>query len=400
MIRFKPARNLPGHLSNFTVGFIHKYPRCYLGCATLFALFGYAFVLLFPILSLSGIVKIYQGLTTGSTIDWLNILLWLAISIITGFISYRYARFKPSAPAGLTLTEDNVPELFSTLEQIRTQFKRPSIHRIIITSDYELDIIKTPRWAIPVWSLNTLVIGLPVLQCMTVRQFECMLARRFGQFSKRTNLLTNWLYQLRAIWQQYRESYIRQKSLGTEPMKWFFSLYAPLYCSFSACAARRDELNADSYAMELYNDEVVREMITTDAVYRFYLKKRYWPAVHKIAELETKSSPTPHKKMAAAVHANLKGEKLHKLVDETFKATHEAHDPVPSLPKRIQNIGHDHPQMNDFEGPPAAVHYLGASMNGIIVVIDELWRKTSFDNRKKRQLQIHKQAMTTQTSSH
>lgn len=406
MARFKLIRNLqkpavksPGTLLISPSALAKKYPRTYLGCVTLFALVGYAALLLFPFLSLTGLVNIYQALMVDNSIDWMNATLWLAIAAISSLISYRCLQYKAVMPQGVTLMEDKAPELFNLVEQLRSHFQRPTIHRIVIASDYQLDIVKTPHWALPVRSMNTLVIGLPVLQCLSAKHFECMLARRFGQFSNRRNALTNWLYQLRAIWPQYHASYSKQGTPGIEPLKWVFAIYAPLYASFSIHAARQDELNADSYALEQYNDEIVREVITTDAACRFYLHTRYWPAVNKIAALETRSPPTPHKKMAAVVLANLKGEKLQELVNETFQAASDAKDPLPALLNRVHNIGHDRPHMNDFHEPSAAAQYLNATLNNVIAVIDKLWLKTWLENRKKQNQQPHERVVATQASS-
>jgi hypothetical protein len=405
MTRFELMRNMhkqlfksPKTLLISPKALIHTYPRIYLAFVTIFALLGYAAVLLSPALLLTGLVSIFQAFTVNNAIDWINVLLWLLISVISGLICYRSMQYKPVAPVGLTLIEDKAPDLFNLVEQVREHYKRPKIHRIIITSDYQLDIVKTPHWALPVWSMNTLMIGLPALQCLSAKHFECLLARRFGQFSKRNNPLTNWLYQLRAIWPQYHKSYTKQKTPGIEPLRWFFAVYAPLYTYVSVHAARRDELNGDAYAMELYNDEVVREMITTDAVCRYYLQSRYWPAVNKIATLETKSPPAPHKKMAAAVLANLKEEKLQEVVNETFQAASDPADPVPALQDRIQNIGHDHPHMNDFRNPSAAVQYLGSALNIVTTIVDKLWLQTWLENRKKHSQQPREQVMATQTT--
>ena len=406
MTRFKLMRKLrklvvksPKTLSISPKALANTYPRTYLGFVTLFALVGYAALLLFPLTVLTGLVSIYQALMVDNSIDWMNAILWLVIAAICTLVSYRCLQYKPVTPLGVTLMEDKAPELFNLVEQLRSHFQRPTIHRIVIASDYQLDIVKTPHWALPVGSMNTLVIGLPVLQCLSAKHFECMLARRFGQFSNRRSVLTNWLYQLRAIWPQYLASYTKQRTPGIEPLKWFFAVYAPLYASFSIHAARQCELNADSYALEQYNDEIVREVITTDAACRFYLRTRYWPAVNKIAALETKSPPTPHKKMAAVVLANLKGEKLQELVNETFQAASDAKDPLPALLHRIHNIGHDRPHMNDLHEPSAATQYLKATLNSVITVIDKLWLKTWLENRKKQIQQPGERVVATQASS-
>ena len=409
MIRFRSVRDLPGKIREFSFReFIEKKldPKSsrtffgfYLACVTLLAVAGYTFILLFPLLLFAGVLNIYHAITASNGFDWQGASIWLAISVASGLISFRYIQYKPSLPAGLNLIEEKAPELFNLVQQIRSHFKRPAIHRIVITPDYQLDIVKTPVLALPVWSQNTLLVGLPVLQCLSPYQFECLMARRLGQFSKRDNLLMNWLYQMRSIWRQYAASLAKQKGIGVEPLRYFFTFYAPLYSKVSVHAARRDELYADFYAMDLYNDEEVRDMITTDAVCEYYLRTRYWPAVDKIAALQTKTIPTPHKNMTTAIQANLTGGKLPQLVNETLKLAPDRRNPVPTLRARIENIGHEHAHMDEPGGITAAVHYLGNSMIGITTLIDKLWLQTWLERRKRQQRQNHEQIAVTEVTS-
>ena len=375
MAIFSSARALPFKPYGFIEPLTHKFPRLYLGCITLLALFGYAFVLLFPLLVLAGLLNIYLELATNDVTNWQSVLTWFAIVSIAALVSYRSTQMRPKPPAGLTLVEDKAPELFKLVQQHCNYFKRPAIHRIVVTTQYELDIIKTPLWALPVWSTNTMIIGLPVLQSLSPKQFECVVARRIGQFSKRYNSLTNWLYQLRAIWQQYRVSYSQQKGFGIEPLKWFFSAYAPLYAKSSLYAAWLDELNADTYAMQLFNDEEVLEMITADALCRWYLHNQFWPAVYKIASIETKSLQTPHTKIASTVHAIKSGDRLDILIDKVYRQKPPSIQAIPSLQDRIRNIGHELPRMGKDTTENAAVFYLGASVKSVVGIIDKLWLK-------------------------
>jgi len=399
MVIFSSARTLLLKPYGFIESLIHKFPRFYLGCVVLLALSGYAFVLLFPLLVPVGLLNIYEILMLGDIANWQAALIWLTVVLVAALVSYRISQIKPKTPVGLTLSEDKAPELFKLVQQHHTYFKRPEIHRIVITANYELDIVKTPMWALPVRSTNTMVIGLPVLQSLSKEQFVCVVARRIGQFSKRYNPLTNWLYQLRAIWQQYRVIYSKQKGLGIEPLKWYFIAYAPFYTMVSLYAARLDELKADTYAMELFNHEVVLEMITADALCRWYLQNQFWPAVYKIASVETKSLPTPHAKMASAVHAFKNGEKLDSLIDKVYKEKPHSGDTTPSLQDRIKNIGHDKPYMKKDTAGNAAEFYLGASVKGVIDVIDKLWLKTFLEQRKRQPQKKQKRVAPEQVTS-
>jgi len=249
------------------------------------------------------------------------------------------------------------------------------IHRIIVSAEYELDIVKTPKWILPLWSKNTLVIGLPLLLCVTPKQFECMVARRIGQFSKRQNPITNWLYQLRGIWKQYSDAYAKQPYIDTKVMQWIYEVYAKSYDLVSVYAARTDELYADKYLMELYSHENVSEMISVDAVCRWYLTCRYWPAINKIVATKTATPMTPFRKLAPAIRVNLKADKLPAILKEVSRVVPDWKDPIPSMKIRLDHIGHDKPHMSENIGESAAEHFLGASLNGSLNLLDKLWLK-------------------------
>ncbi|UCB55651.1 MAG: hypothetical protein JSW45_03740 [Thiotrichales bacterium] len=383
MVVINSVRTLFSQPGSVIESLTRKFPRVYLVLITLVALLGYAYILAFPILLLSGILNVYAAIVMQETVDWQSAIIWTAVILLSGLVIFRSMQYKPRQPVGLSLTEDKTPELFSLVQQLCEHYERTSIQRLVITGNYELDIVKIPRWALPGWSSNTLLIGLPVLQCLSPRQFECMLARRIGQFSRQHNFLANWLYQLRATWQQYRACYSQQKGFGIEPLKYFFAVYSPLYSAASTWAARQDELNADSYAMELYNDEEVREMITADALCRWYLNNQFWPAVDKVASTESKSPPLPHVRMAAAAYSGMAGEKLNALMARIIKHKPASNDALPSLQDRIENIGHDKVRLLKPAKEIAAVHYLGKSLKPVIDLIDKLWLKQRLENRKR-----------------
>jgi hypothetical protein len=380
---FKPVRTRLNILYKHIETLIAKYHRIYLFIVFLFAIIGYAFALLFPLLVIAGGSNIYERLVASGEIDWLGILTWFLVLACAALLSYRSSQIKTVQPVGLTITEEKIPEVFKLVEKLHSHFKRPAIHRIVITTDYELDILKIPKFALPVWSTNTLIIGLPVLLCLSPKQFECVMARRLGQFSKQHNLLTNWLYQLRPIWKQYDVAYGKLKYPDSKLLKWFFKVYAPLYATVSIYAARKDELNADTYAMELFIDSEVGEMITADSVYRWYLQSRFWPAINKIASVNTQPSLAPYKKITASIQASFKDKKQISLIDEAFKAQPHWKDPIPSMQARLANIGHETPYMPESSGITAAEHYLGTSLGGIIVIINKLWAKKNLAKRKQ-----------------
>lgn len=363
---------------------ISKDARLYTVFVSLVALMGYALALLFPVLAIAAGMNIYETLLNNEAINWETAAIWSVVLIFSALFSYRSLQIKITPPVGLTLVEDKAPEMFRLVQHFQSHFKRPTIHRMVITANFELDIVKTPNWALPVWSTNVLVIGLPVLLCLSPKQFECLVASRIGQFSKRHNLITNWLYQLRAIWKQYAIAYGKQKYPDSYLLKWLYAAFASFYNSASVHTARRDKLYADSYAMELFTHEDVREMITAETTYQLYLQKRFWPAIKKIASAETKTPLTPYRNIASSIHTNVEDKKLTSLIHVALKSEADRKSPTPSLKQRLKNIGHDTPYMMDTTEEAAADKYLGESVSNVIKLIDMLWLKDNKSQLKNK----------------
>jgi Zn-dependent protease with chaperone function len=322
------------------------------------ALAGYGVLLLFPGLVLAGISGGYHALFVQPTIAWYPLLFWSAVTPGAALVTWRIAQFRPALPAGMVLDRQRAPALFELVEELGRYYRRPKIDRMVITTAFSLELVKTPCRFLPVWSANTLVIGLPLIQSLSAAQFRCALARRLGQFSKRYNLLGNWLFQLRAIWPQYCAA---TAGSGFHPVGWFFSVFAPLYRVISLPAARRDELAADSYAMQVCSDEEVLETITTETVYRLYLEEKYWPVFRKFSAHAREAILNPHAGIAAVLRAGLQGDRGLQWLMKAMAREPGWDDPVPSLAQRVDNIGHLETRLGEIAAVPAAAVYLGTA---------------------------------------
>lgn len=330
------------------------YPRSYLWFMAVVALLGYACLLLFPLLAFAGMAGMYRALVAAPDIVWPALLTWLLVTGISGLASYQLCRFRPRLPAGVELDRQQAPALFQLVEETAAHYAGPGMDRILITDRYQLEIVNSPVSALPVLPSRSLMVGLPLLQCLSVTRFKCALARILGQDSGRSNRLLNWLCTLRSTWSGYQET-----AFGSDPgslvVRAVFSLYAPLYSVLGAAAARLDELQADSYAMELFSDEDVLDAITADTVYRLFLRESYWPAIRKLCSQDATVVSNAHARMAMVLKAGLHGDNVIGWIEQAMSAEQRWNDPWPVLARRLDNIGHARAGMSeDVTEPPAA----------------------------------------------
>jgi hypothetical protein len=336
------------------------YPRPYVFLLSGFALLGYACLLLLPLLVVAGMAGIYQALAATPGVAWLPLLAWVLVTGVCGLASYRLLQCRPVLPEGVVLARQQAPAMFQLVEETSAHYGCPGPDRIVITDEYQLDIVNTPVSILPFWSTRSLLVGLPLLQCLSTTRFQCILARRLGQRSRRSNRLLNWLYTLRSTWPRYREMFA-----GADPgyvvVRALFSIYAPVYTVLSTAAARLDELQADSYAMELFSDEDVLDAITTDVVSRLFLRERYWPAINKLLEQDNAAAPATHAGMAKVLHAGLHAGTIVEWTERAMSTEQQWDDPWPLLVRRLENIGHAQAWMNTGMVEPAATGYLAIS---------------------------------------
>lgn len=354
MLRWK---NILGAIGMFSHDLSESRPRLYLLFAVLCACAGYFLLLLFPSLVFSSVHKLFILLGDGQGIAWAAAIIWLVVGTLAGLVCYGLYGFRPALPAGNVIDGATHPELHRLVLEQTGHYDGIHIDRIVLGSDFDIDIVKTPCCALPAGFTNTLVVGEPLLQCLSDTQFRCALARRLGQFSMRYNRLANWLYQRRGIWPQYRDAGHRM-GIAYQPVAWLFRVYAPVYAMVTAPAARLDELAADRYAMELFSDEEVLDTITTQMVCDRYLREKYWPVVRRYAARNSRVLCRIHTGMASVLRAGLREESLAAWLAKTMTAADHYADPLPSLARRVDSLGFGGTRMGVLSAEPAAGLYL------------------------------------------
>ena len=211
-----------------------------------------------------------------------------------------------------------------------------------------------------------------------------------GQFSKQHNPVTNWLYQLNAIWKQYIDIYAKQSGIESIILKVFFKAYSGVYEKLTVNVAVLDELNGDSYAMELYSHEEICKMISIDMACRWYLENRYWPALDKAASTPTPKQLNPeplnpYRKLSGVIKNTFRADNLPKFKQLIIHAEH-TNVRIPTLKTRLENIGYNEPVLKSTMSESAAEFYLETSLNGALNLMDKLWLKKQKQQPKPKGL--------------
>lgn len=374
MMSFSNPFSLEG-MSNALGNLYQKQEKAYLAFAVLITGLGYFLLGLPPLLAFIGIFKVLGGISSASTFTaWLSVLLWIAITTVAGLITFAMLRIKTQMPSGLGLKEDKAPRLHEIITEVGQTYTAPGIDRIIIHDHYQLEMIAVPRFGLPLVKTNVLYIGLPVLQTLSPLQFKGALARKLGQFTAEHNRLTHWIYRFRNYCILYQRSYNRNKSPIYSPLRLFFKYYSPLLEAITVQAARKDELEADMYALQVMNDSELADVILRQEVCSKFIQTKYWPKIHAMLR-KNPNSPDhlPHINMPTVLRKALTENEFAQIMKDLINAESSWKDAMPDLHARLEHIG-----QTKLDIPPpvmetAAQRYLGDAFSAVVKLLDKQW---------------------------
>lgn len=351
-----------------------KYPRLSFGISLSIALSGILLLLMFPYLLISLPFELYDTVIHAQELqDWGDAGILLTVIVLSGGFIWSIYTLKFTKPKGLDVTAEKFPHLLKLIEELREEFGKPNIDRIILRDKYDIRVIKTPRSGMPFLNTRTLIIGLPVLQTMSPLYFHALLARRIGQLSTQRTPISTRLYFLNDIWMQFSKSCKHSKNIFAKILGYFFRLYSPLYQTLLAPQLQEEELEADRYGMELVNDRDMVECLVYEEVVTHFLQHKFWPKINHLAKRSKTPEFLPYAQMTKVIKAGITDGEISETIQEALKLEINHPTPMPSLKARLNHLGHAKPLSPKRLNKTAADYYLGNNLGKIIELFDKQW---------------------------
>ncbi|MFK5913427.1 MAG: hypothetical protein QM484_03560 [Woeseiaceae bacterium] len=352
-------------------------PKVSFALSLLIATLGILALLLFPYLVLTLPFDIYSAAMSAAELkDWIDSAILLIVLGLSGAFSWAIYTLRFSLPKGLDVSKEKFPHLSKLIDELSEEFGNPKIDRIIISHQYEIKVVKTPQAHTPFLNTSTLIIGLPVLQTMSPLYFKALLARRIGQLSTQHSPVTTRLYFLNGIWQQFLKSCQRSKNIFAKTLGYFFRVYNSLYQTILTPWLQQQELEADSYGMDIINDTDMVECLVYEEVVTKFLDNKFWPKIYHMAKRSKKPTYMPYSQITKVTKAGITDDEISETIQKALKQDNKYTSIMPTLPERLNQFGHSKPLPPKRLNKTAASYYLGNSLEQIIAVFDKNWLKT------------------------
>lgn len=351
-----------------------KFPRLNFAFSLFIAAIGFFVLLIFPYLLLTLPSDLYNTVVHADKLkDWIDSVIILVLLALSGAFCWALFKLKFSVPTGIDVTEEKFPNLIKLISELKDEFGKPRIDHIILRDKFEIRVIKTPRSGMPFMLKHTLIIGLPTLLSMSPLYFRALLARRIGQLSNKHTPVTTRLYFLTDIWSQFKVSCLHSKNKISKALGYFFRFYSPLYKTCLIPLVQKEELEADSYGMDLVNDRDMVECIVYEEVVTTFLKNKFWPKIFHMAKRSKTPEFMPYSQMTKVVKAGINNDEVSQTIQHALSKENGSSKEMPTLAKRLNHLGHVKPLPPKRLSDTAADFYLGSNQEKIIQLFDKRW---------------------------
>ncbi|RAL21127.1 hypothetical protein DL240_13415 [Lujinxingia litoralis] len=263
-------------------------PQKYRRRVTLMAMMGYAYISAVIVMALLMVAAfILIGFHRPTLLIKVAIYMLLPLIALMKVIGATlFARLDP--PQGLELRQEEHPELFATIEEVRRQLQGPRLDRVLLTDQLNAAVWEIPRFGIIGPRERFLELGLPLMQALDPAEFRSVLGHEFGHLAGEHMRQSGWIYHLRRTWARIGEHY---EARGHTPFMFgrFFDRFIPRFMAYSFVLARGHEYEADQAAARVTSPEIAARALTRVNLAAHRLQHDFWPSVYQ----EIPNSPAP-----------------------------------------------------------------------------------------------------------
>jgi Zn-dependent protease with chaperone function len=363
-------------------GISREHPRLYVARLVGLILLAYGYLLLLLLGSLA-LSLIMLGLMAAApaTIHLAIVGLIAFGSLFLAVLRGLWVRLEP--PKGQALSREEAPRLYELLDGLRRDLDCRPFHRVVLVGDINAGVVQIPRLGVFGWHRNHLVLGLPLLECLTPEEFKAVLAHEFAHSSRGHGRFGNWLYRVRRTWEQVFALMARRQTRWAGVLSrfvtGFIGWFWPRFHAHSFVLARANEYVADACSVRMAGAEITGSALVRTRLGSLFLGENFWPNLWARAK-ETGEPPTEvFAELRAALRHGPASEDAARWLRQSLLLETNNADTHPCLKDRLRAIGQpaeaaDVPIVSFATNDSATEHYLGELAATVTRRLSDEWQ--------------------------
>jgi Zn-dependent protease with chaperone function len=313
-------------------------------------------------------------------------------------------------PDGIVLRPEDSPRLWNWVAQLQTTAllqssqrsnhkqncgKQPVIHQILLTDDFNANLVQLPMWGGLGGHRNYLLIGLPMLYALTPVQFRAILAHELGHLHHQHGLFTGWIYrryQCHAVLLNYLQSG-RPSTVRRLLIQWL-QWYVPYLGKLFFAVAQADEYRADRYAARSTNVSAIAAALMQLHVKASYLTEQFWPGLFAQAAYRQDPPQQLFALLGEALQTQVDDADAAQWLQEALTQSTRLNETHPCLHDRLDalGIGPDQVQLQFPLRQTAAAILLGDKLPHYTTLLSQEWFTRIRFQWRSRYTQLQRQS--------
>jgi tetratricopeptide (TPR) repeat protein len=231
------------------------------------------------------------------------------------------------------------------------------------------------------WQQNYLLLGLPLMQSLSVEQLKAVLAHELGHLSGNHSRFGAWIYRIRKTWMQIYERLHQTDQQGAAVLfNRFVEWYWPAFNAYSFILARMDEYEADRCAAQLAGAKTAAEALINTQLKARFLESCFWTDIDKQVEHQVDPPDNVYSSMLTVLHSPIPGEKNKEWLEQALAQKTNNADTHPCLTDRLKSLGYSTAKAKKLCQPAtieisAAEHLLGTALQQFASQFNREWKE-------------------------
>jgi Zn-dependent protease with chaperone function len=380
--------------------FAAEKPAIYRLHVALLAALGYTYIFLILAVTVALLVGIVLLMVNAKSSFGSSAIKAVIFLLAIAFMLVRSLWVSIPPPTELALCRQDVPKLFSLVDEISSQLKAPRFHHILLTEDFNAWVFQRPRLGLFGWYQNYLIVGLPLMLALPPEQFRAVLAHELGHLSGNHSRFSAWIYRQRIAWDRIAQGLGQGGNESTWFIfKGFFQWYIPFFDAYSFVLARLNEYEADRCAVEIAGVDNVAKMLMNAEVKDRFIEDIFWTSIYQQVQTEVEPPKTSYTAMQTALTQGIPLQAASKYLAQSLAQTTSNADTHPCLTDRLKALGFNANVQEELSvSEPirtnAAQEYLGDSLEKLRDYCSQNWRDIRLTPWRQKHAEVQQSETT------
>ncbi|MFW2178042.1 MULTISPECIES: M48 family metallopeptidase [unclassified Moraxella] len=280
---------------------------------------------------------------------------------------------------GLEIEREDAPALFEMIDELRDRLKSPKFHHVHITDELNAGVMQVPKGLLG-GTTNYLILGLPLMQALSVDEFKAVLAHEFGHLSKSHARFFNWIYRQRLRFSQIMASF-EDSRRADWILRPFLNWYIPYFNAYSFPLARANEYEADRISAQLTSPQIASQALTRLEVIGSYRSEKFWQAMFADTKHSERPTSQPYRNFVSRYRQDIHADDSQRWLNSALAIKTDTTDTHPSLNDRLTALNSS-PQWA-MDTSERADSLLAISLDELVNHFDQDWQQQVTPNWKQ-----------------